>query len=64
MFRQAFTVCSNDILLQEELYHTETCFTEINGHPKWPRNKHLIFFKTNNKNYNNNINNKNNNEHK
>ena len=35
LIRRAYTVCSNDNLLQEELHHIETCFTEFNGYPKW-----------------------------
>ena len=34
LIRHAYTVCSNDNLLQEELHHTKMCFIEINGYPK------------------------------
>ena len=35
LLRRAYTVCSNDYLLQEELNYIKKCFTEINGYPKW-----------------------------
>ena len=60
--RRAYTVCSNDNLLQEELHHIKKCFTEINGYPKWLVKQTLDSFKISNKNYNNKINNKNNND--
>ena len=64
LVRRAYTVCSNDNLLKEELPHIDTCFTEINGYPKWLLKQALDSFKTSNKNYNNKINNKNNNDTK
>ena len=50
----------NNNLLQEELHHIETSFTEINGYSKWLLKQTCDSFKTSNKN-NNKINNKNNN---
>ena len=35
LIRHAYTVFSNDNLLQKELHHIERCFNEINGYPKW-----------------------------
>ena len=35
LIKCAYIICSNDKLLQEELYHIEKCFSEINGYPKW-----------------------------
>ena len=61
LVRRAYTVCSNDNLLQEELHRIETSFTEINSYPKWLFKQTLDSFKANNKKYNNNINNKSNN---
>ena len=61
LIRRAYTVCSNDNLLQEELCHIETCFTEFNGYPKWLSKQTLDSFKNNNKNHSNNINNENHN---
>ena len=43
-------VCSNDNLLQEQLHRTETCFTEINGYPKWLLERTFDSFKSSNKN--------------
>ena len=57
---RTYTVCSDDNLLTEQLHHIETCFTEINGYPKWLLKLTLDSFKTSNKNYNNKNNNKNN----
>ena len=34
LIKRAYTVHSNDNLLQEELHNTEKHFTEINGYPK------------------------------
>ena len=42
LVRCAYTVCSNDNLLQETLHHIETCFTEINGYPKCLLKQNLI----------------------
>ena len=61
LIRQAYTVRSNDNLLQEELHHIETCFTEFNGYPKWLLKQTLDSYK-NNKNQNNSINNENHND--
>ena len=47
--------------MQEELHHIKTCFTEINGYPKWLLKQTLDSFKNNYKSYNK-INNKNNND--
>ena len=33
--KRAYIICSNDKLLQEELYRIEKCLSEINGYPKW-----------------------------
>ena len=61
LIRPAYTVCSNDNLLQEELHRIEECSTKINGYPKWLlKQKTLYSFKSGDKNYNNKINNKNN----
>ena len=62
LIRRAYTVCSNDNLLQKELHHIETCFTEFCGCPKWLLKQTLDSFKNNNKNHNNNINNENHND--
>ena len=62
LIRRAYTVCSNDNLLQEELHHIETCFTEFNGYPKWLLKQTLDSFENNNKNHNNSINNENHND--
>ena len=62
LIRRAYTVCSNDNLLQEKLHHIETYFTEFNGYPKWLLKQTLDSFKNNNKNHNNNINNENHND--
>ena len=35
LIKRAYIICLNDKLLQEELYHIEKCFSEINGYPKW-----------------------------
>ena len=56
LIRQAYTVCLNDNLLQEELHHIEKCFTEINGYPKWLLKQTPDSFKTTSKEYNNKIN--------
>ena len=58
LIRRAYTVCSNDNLLQEELHHIEKCFTEINGYPKWLLKEILDSFKTSSKEYNCKINKK------
>ena len=53
LIRRAYTVSSNDNLLQEELHHTEeTCFTEINGYPKCLLKQTFDSFTTSDKNYN------------
>ena len=52
LIRQAYTVCLNDNLLQEELHHIEKCFTEINGYPKWLPKQTPDSFKTTSKEYN------------
>ena len=52
LIRRAYTVCSNDNLLQKELHYIETCFTESNGCPKWLLKQALVFLKNNNKNHN------------
>ena len=57
LIRRAYTVCSNDNLLQKELHYIETCFTESNGCPKRLLKQTLDSFKNNNKNHNKNINN-------
>ena len=44
--------------LQEELHHTEKCFTKINNYPKWLSKQRLDSFKTSNKNYDNKTNTK------
>ena len=59
LIRRAYTVCSNDNLLREELRHIEKSFTEFNGYPKWLLEQTLDSFELNNKNHNNNINNEN-----
>ena len=56
LIRRAYTICLKDKLLQEELHHIETCFSEFNGYPKWLLKKALDSFESNNKNHNNNIN--------
>ena len=48
--------------MQEKLHHIESCFTAINGYPKWLLKQTLNSFKTSNKSYNNKINNKNTND--
>ena len=35
LIKRLYIICSNNKLLQEELYHIEKCFSEINGYPKW-----------------------------
>ena len=62
LIRRAYTVCSNDNLLWEELNHIEECFTEFNGYPKWLLKQILDSFKNNSKNHNDNINNENRND--
>ena len=44
--------------LQEELHHTEKCFTKINNYSKWLSKQRLDSFKTSNKNYDNKTNTK------
>ena len=56
--RRAYTVCSNDNLLREELHHIEKSFTEFNGYPKCLLKQTLDSFENKNKN-NNSINNEN-----
>ena len=60
--KRAYTVCSNDNLLLEELHHIESCFIEINDYPRSLLKQTFDSFKTNNKHYNTNINNENNND--
>ena len=62
IIRRAYTVCLNDNVLQEELHHIETCFTEFNSYPKWLLKQTLDYFGNNNKNDNKNINNENRND--
>ena len=62
LVRLAYTVCSNYNILQEKLHHIESCFTAINGYPKWLLKQTLNSLKTSNKSYNNKINNKNTND--
>ena len=62
LIRRAYTVCSKDNLLWEELHRREKSFTEFNGYPKWLLKQTLDSFENNNKNYNNNINNENHND--
>ena len=46
--KQAYTVYSNDNLLQEELHNTEKRFTKFNGYPKWLFKQIFDSFTTNN----------------
>ena len=62
LIRRAYTVCSNDNLLPEELHHIEKSFTEFNDYPKWLLKQTLDSFDSNNKNHNNKINNENHND--
>lgn len=48
------------MISQEELPHTEKCFTEINGYLKWLLKQMFDSFETNSKHFKKNINNKNN----
>ena len=57
LIRRAYTVCSNNNFLQEELHHIETCITVFNGNPKWLLKETLDSFKNSNIKHNNNINN-------
>ena len=45
----------HDNLFQKELHYVETCFTEINGYPKWLLKQTFDSFITTNKNNNDNI---------
>lgn len=57
LIRRAYTICSNDKLLKEELIHLEKCFAEVNGYPKWLLKQTFDSFNNNNNNRNDNINN-------
>ena len=62
IYRGAYTVCSNDNLLREELHHMEKYFPEFNDYPKRLLKQILVSFENNNKNHSNNINNENHND--